>query len=305
MKKNKPIKLLLLICIILVSIFPSACSPQASLLKKKITPQATKFSGAARDDKSNQHVYYRDAAIVLIYHDVDIQECGTAISPQRFARHMTMLDQNGFSVVSLADVTAFVEHGATLPPNAVAITLDDACASNYEVVLPALQARHWPMAIFATVSQIGQTRPNGLRRLNWLELKKMSQAGVLVGSHTYDGHKTWTNQQGRKAYWLTECMANESRQQYRARVLNDLIHSREKLEQTLGQPVVHFAHPFGAYNATTVKLAQQAGYRYIWTTHPVPVRRNSSLSSLGRVSVGIKGTSAEQLKATILKAANN
>lgn len=250
-------------------------------------------------------VYYRDKAVVLLYHDVDKQERGTAISPQRFASHLRMLEENGFSIVSLADIMAFKNEGKSLPVNAVAITLDDACASNYQLVFPSLQARHWPFAVFVTINEIGKTRPNGLGRLNWPAIIKMSRSGVLVGSHTYNGHIMWKDKQGHKAYWLTDPLEMETNQQLKQRVLADLISSRHKLEQELGKSVVDFAPPFGAYNTMTVQLAQQAGYKYIWTTRPIPIRRSSSLTSLGRLSVGIKGMEPAQLKRRILEVANS
>jgi len=304
MQRKSGLHLYLMISIVIFILLPIACiTPSTVLNKDNSFHRAEKSWRGINRPGAGKPVYYRDEAVVLLYHDIDKHECGTAITAQRFASHMRMLAENGFAVVSLADIMAFVEEGKPLPSNAVAITLDDGCASNYQMVFPALQARKWPFAVFVTVSQMGQTRPNGLRRLSWPELINMSHAGVLIGSHTYDGHEKWQNQQGGTAYWLTDRLENESLQSYQARVLNDLRISRQKLELELGRPVKHFAHPFGAYNQRTVNLARQAGYKYIWTTHPTPIRRDSTLTSLGRVSVGIKGTSAEQLKAAILKAA--
>ena len=76
-------------------------------------------------------------------------------------------------------------------------------------------------------------------------------------------------------------------------------------QSKLGKPVLHFAPPYGASNASLEKLALQAGYKYIWTTKKLSIQRSTSLTSLGRVRVGIKGTSAAQVKATILKAAKS
>ena len=53
---------------------------------------------------ANPPIYYRDKAVVLLYHDITPRECGTAISPQRFASHLDMLEESGFSIISLADI---------------------------------------------------------------------------------------------------------------------------------------------------------------------------------------------------------
>lgn len=303
MYRKNQLCLLIIIGFIVIIFLTPACAPQPSPLKTPLTSETNESS--LKNKNLLKPIYYRDEAVVLLYHDVDKRECGTAISPQRFASHLRMLEENGFSIVSLEDIVVFKKGGKSLPVNAVAITLDDACVSNYQLVFPALQSRNWPFAVFVTISEIGKTRSNGLDRLNWPELKKMSRSEVLIGSHTYDGHFMWKDKQGHKTYWLTDRLKEESNQQFQQRVLVDLINARHKLEQELGKPVVDFAPPFGAYNITTVQLAQQAGYKYIWTTRPVPVRRSSSLTSLGRVSVGIKGTSPAQLKLRILEVANS
>ncbi len=298
--------LLLMIGIITIILLVTFGVPQPAPLQKGFFPLISEINQLSYNKKqAEKTVYYRDEAVVLLYHDVDQRECGTAISPQRFASHLQMLEESGFAIVSLADIMAFKNEGKSLPANAVAITLDDACISNYQLVFPALQSRGWPFAIFVTINEIGKTRPNGLDRLNWPALKTMSRSEVLIGSHTYDGHIMWKDKQGHKAYWLTDRLEMESSQQLQQRVLADLTNARYKLEQELGKSVEDFAPPFGAYNSTTVQLAQQAGYKYIWTTRPVPVRRSSSVTSLGRVSVGIKGITPTQLKQRILEVANS
>lgn len=291
--------------IIIVSLLPLACTPWQSPAKKEYPRSAANRSLSPQIKGTAKTVYYHEKAVVLLYHDIDGRECGTAIRRQQFDSHLRMLKESDFNIISLEDIVAFIEQGKSLPANAVAITLDDGCVSNYAEVWPALRSRHWPFSVFVTTSEMGKIRFNGLRRLNWTELKKMSAAGVLVGSHTHNGHKTWKTKDGSQAYWLTNHFENESDQQYQTRVLADLRKSRIKLEQQLGKPVLYFAPPYGACNALLEKLALKAGYKYIWTTKRSSIQRSSSLTSLGRVSVGIKGTSAAQVKAAILTAAKS
>lgn len=295
-----------MIVIIIISLLPLACTSRQSPAKKEYPwPATDQYPAPKTKGATGKTIYYQNQAVVLLYHDIDGRECGTAIRRQRFFSHLRMLEESGFAIISLEDIVAFIEQGKSLPANAVAITLDDGCVSNYAEVWPALQSRHWPFSVFVTTSEMGKIRTNGLRRVNWAELKKMSAAGVLVGSHSDNGHKTRKTMDGSQTYWLTDHFANESSQQYQARVLADLSKSHDQLEQQLGKPVLHFAPPYGASNSSLEKLALQAGYKYIWTTKRLSIQRSSSPTSLGRVSVGIKGTSAAQVKATILKVAKN
>ncbi|HZK86734.1 MAG TPA: polysaccharide deacetylase family protein [Syntrophomonas sp.] len=261
-----------MIVIIIISLLPLACTSRQSPAKKEYPwPATDQYPAPKTKGATGKTIYYQNQAVVLLYHDIDGRECGTAIRRQRFFSHLRMLEESGFAIISLEDIVAFIEQGKSLPANAVAITLDDGCVSNYAEVWPALQSRHWPFSVFVTTSEMGKIRTNGLRRVNWAELKKMSAAGVLVGSHSDNGHKTRKTMDGSQTYWLTD----------------------------------HFAPPYGASNSSLEKLALQAGYKYIWTTKRLSIQRSSSPTSLGRVSVGIKGTSAAQVKATILKVAKN
>ena len=150
------------------------------------------------------------------------------------------------------------------------------------------------------LSDLGQVRPNGLKRLSWPQLKELSQKGVLVGSHTYQGHSSWMDKKGNTKYWLTNLLPGESLAEYELRVTQDLLRSRKLLEKKLGRPLEHFAPPFGAIDPLSTRLAQQAGFNYVWSTDHLPVERHSPPEHLGRVSVGQQGVSPEQLKERIL-----
>lgn len=248
-------------------------------------------------------VYYQNKAIVLIYHNFAQRECGTAITPARFAKHMNMLDQEGFNVVSLDDVVMFVQGKKPLPPNAIAITMDDGYESNYTVAYPLLKKKHWPAAVFVRVSDMGPDRSAGLgnKWLDWPDIKELSQGNVMIGSHSYSGHQFINGTYPKGQAWLASRLANEDQKAYEQRIYADLALSKDILQKKLGTKVEHFAHPFGIYNEAVLDMAKKSDYKYIWTTKREPITRNSSLYSLGRVSVGIGGTTPEQLKNIIIE----
>lgn len=248
-------------------------------------------------------IYYRDRAVVLIYHNFSERECGTAISPNRFAQHLDMLEHEGFNVVSLDDVVMFVQNKKVLPPNAVAITMDDGYESNYTVAYPLLQKKHWPAAVFVVVAKMGFNKSAGMgnKWLDWPNIKDLSQNDVMIGSHSYNGHRFITGKYPKGEAWFTTKLAGEDQTAYEKRIYDNLLLSRNILQQKLHTPMEHFAHPFGFYNHSVVEMAKKTGYKYLWTTKKEPVTANSSLDSLGRVSVGIGGTSPEDLKRIILE----
>lgn len=83
------------------------------------------------------------------------------------------------------------------------------------------------------------------RSLSWDEVVRMSQAGLIVGSHTRT-HSLLTRESP-------------------ARVNEETGGSRAELERRLGTRVQHFVYPDGAFDATTVRAVKAAGYRFAYT----------------------------------------
>jgi len=255
--------------------------------------------------KAKPPVYYQDQAIVLLYHDFCPKERGTAITPERFAAHLDMLDQEGFNIIPLDDVIQFVKGNKKLPPNALAITMDDGYLSNYKVAFPLLKERNWPATFFVKVADTEKSVPSLNKRqwMSWGELQEMSKNNMTVYSHTYDGHSFIRGDYPKGDAWLTSKLPGETEANYQQRIYHDLSLSQQIIKEKLNNTSEHFAYPFGMYNQSVLDACKKAGYKYIWTTQRVPVKANSSLESLGRVSVGIGGTTPEQLKSIILEVA--
>ena len=247
-------------------------------------------------------IYYKDKVVVLLYHNFSQHECGTAISPARFESHLDMLKQEGFHIVSLNDVVAFLNKKEKLPPNAVAISLDDGYQSNYQVAYPMLKKKNWPATIFVIVKNVSETKhPN--KWLSWDQIAEMSRHKISIYSHSYQGHQFISGSFPRGTAWLVGKLPGEKENVYQQRIFDDLLKARQVLQLQLGGQRDSFAIPFGMFNQTVIDMAKKSGYQYIWTTQRVPITASSSPSALGRVSVGRGGTSPEQLKDTILKVA--
>lgn len=240
----------------------------------------TKNNNTAQANRSSNYnkIFYKDKAVVLLYHDINKKECGIAINKARFISHMNMLQREGFNVVSLDDIAAFIEKKKPLPPNAVAITFDDGCISNFSIAHNILKAQGWPYTVFITVSEIGKTRPTGSLRISEIQLIQMRKEGVTLGGHTYNGHFYIFNTSGKMVPWLVGRRPGESVSQYQARLYKDLYKSRQILNKIAGTSIRHFAPPYGVYNSAVVAQAQKAGFKYIWSTQRVPVQSDSSLT---------------------------
>jgi peptidoglycan/xylan/chitin deacetylase (PgdA/CDA1 family) len=66
----------------------------------------------------------------------------------------------------------------------------------------------------------------------------------------------------------------------------EIMMSRQKLEELLGHPVVTFSYPFGKHSDDTVNLLKLAGFKAACTTVPARVAPGDDLYRLGRYTVG-------------------
>ncbi|MDF1822682.1 MAG: polysaccharide deacetylase family protein [Alcanivoracaceae bacterium] len=120
------------------------------------------------------------AGSILMYHHVsETTPAATSVSPDTFARHLQLLEDNAFAVVPLTDLVARVAEG--LPHDRqVAITFDDGYASIAEHALPLLDARGWKAAIFVSVDQIG-----GASMMDLDTLRAAARRGHRILNHGF------------------------------------------------------------------------------------------------------------------------
>lgn len=248
----------------------------------------------------NSPIYYQNRAVVLLYHNFENIECGTAITPERFEQHLDMLEAEGFKVVSLQEIILFLNGKGRLPPNAVSITMDDGHQSNYTVGYKSLEKRHWPGTVFVLIKNTEEAGSNNDQWLNWEQLRIMSRNNIAIMSHSFNGHQFIRGRYPSGDSWFTTRLPGESQAGYQERIYHDLLTARLILQKKLNLPVESFAPPFGIYNQDVIRAAQKAGYKYIWTTTRQAVTSASAPTELPRVSVGRKDTTAQQLKETII-----
>jgi peptidoglycan/xylan/chitin deacetylase (PgdA/CDA1 family) len=117
--------------------------------------------------------------------------------------------------------------------------------------------------------QLGTDPPRPLPRLmmTWEEVRGLARSGHTVGSHTL----THPN-----LAYITE---NEAR--------TELLGAKNKLEQELAAPVIHFSYPCPAlqphWGDRTVRASREIGYRTAVTTNGGLVRRHHDPLSLRRI----------------------
>src|SRR5713226_6390855 len=122
-------------------------------------------------------------ATILCYHIVEYPaDPRMEVSREAFRQQMRYLDMTGYTVVRLRDIYEYsTGKRATLPKNAVAITIDDGWRSTYTEAFPELKKRHFLFTVFIYPQIIGKTA----YALTWKQVKEMADAGVDIESHSY------------------------------------------------------------------------------------------------------------------------
>jgi peptidoglycan/xylan/chitin deacetylase (PgdA/CDA1 family) len=215
---------------------------------------ARPYSPAANDDAP--------AGTVLCYHIVESpQDPRMEIGRDAFRQQMRYLSMTGYNVIPLRQLYDYVTgKRASIPRNAVVITIDDGWRSTYTEVFPEMQKLGFPFTVFIYPRIIGQTS----HALTWKQVKQMADAGVDIESHSFS-HPFLTKRRHatldeRDCYqWLD----------------HELEGSKKAIERETGHTVSFLAYPYGDYDHYLVAACARAGYAAALTCDYGRVRKAS------------------------------
>jgi peptidoglycan/xylan/chitin deacetylase (PgdA/CDA1 family) len=200
--------------------------------------------------------------VILYYHGI------TQTYRHDFARQMQSLRRR--ALVFPANFQGSLPSGK---PN-VAITFDDAYVSVADNALPELAARGFHSTIFVPVGSLGN-HPDWAREDNALSsdevvmsaerIGALSSPLVTLGSHSITHPR------------LSRMNLNDARREIEG--------SRDKLQHLTRGHIRLFAFPYGDHDASTVDLCRTAGYDYVFSIVPQPVKTEESNFVRGRVQV--------------------
>jgi peptidoglycan/xylan/chitin deacetylase (PgdA/CDA1 family) len=189
---------------------------------------------------------------ILLYHSVAAEARPGfkkwVVPAQTFVAHIAYLHDYGYTPITVTHLINLWANGPTnLPSRPVVITFDDGFADFYSTVLPILRKYGFTATLYLTTGFMGQTsrwlaslgesqRP----MLTWSQVRAIAASGIECGAHSRSHPQLDTLSV--KASW------------------DEIVGSKLKLEEYLGQPVETFAYPHGYYNPTVRRLVQEAGF---------------------------------------------
>ena len=125
----------------------------------------------------------------------------------------------------------------------------------------------------------------GGEAITWEQLADMRDNGVDIQAHSAthqdlrEGHNVMLIAGGKRTRTK---LAGPPYQEW---VQNEVVGSKQLLEQRLGIKVNCFAVPFGNYNENVKELARNAGYEAMFTVYGQPITFTSAPDSLGRYAI--------------------
>ena len=253
--------------------------------------------------------HYRDKVAVLMYHNIGQEEETGIITPTRFAKHLDTLLNEGYNVINLDEFRGFLKGEVEVPSNAVLITFDDGYESFYRYAYPLLKEREMSATVFKIVGHVGASGGDQKPKLDWSQMREMIENGMYFQSHTYDSHFfAYIDAEGNKdavlaaRIYLAEEGRNETEEEYRARIYEDLRRSRELLEQGLDVHIDFLVVPYGKKNEKVDEIAREVGLEYIFTVESGLVSVTSDPVNLRRINAGNPDVDGDKLHQLIFRA---
>ncbi len=177
----------------------------------------------------------------------DKQKAGRAIylivPLEKFEEQLQFL-KSTYTVMSFSSMLRHVDSKEPFDSNGVVITFDGSGNFVYRNVYPLLKKYDLPAIVFIQTKTL-----NDKKALTWDQIKEMSNNGIEIGSHSINH------------YHMSKKNENETTEMYEQRLRNELAGSKQFLESKLKKKVEYFAYPYGSYNETVERLAEEAGYK--------------------------------------------
>lgn len=184
---------------------------------------------------------------ILAYHNFDPSVAGSmTMSTARFEEQLKWIKDNGYTVIPLKDLVAYLQgKKSSLPEKSVVITADDGRKSVYQYMLPLVKKYDVPVTLFVYPSSIS----NASYAMTWDQLRELQKTGLFdVQGHTY-WHPNF--KQEKKRLGTAE---------YQKLVDAQLIKSKKVIDEKLGTDINLLAWPYGIYDEYLEHEANKDGY---------------------------------------------
>ena len=177
---------------------------------------------------------------ILKYHRVnDVDQNEATLTVEQFEAQMKFLVDEGYSVISPAELLDAWEGKGSLPQKPVVITFDDGHVDAYKNVFPILQKYNLKATFFVVTDNIN-LYPDCL---TWQQAKEMQDSGLVEIESRTLSNKDLTKIRSRDKLW------------------DQIYGSKQAIEWYLKKPANFIAYPYGMYDLDTEDMSKEVGYR--------------------------------------------
>ena len=182
---------------------------------------------------------------VLAYPNlVAVKSEQTARIVDRFRQQMAFIQAEGYHVVDIHQMIAFMNFKATLPPRAVVLTFDDQSRLFYDLIFPILKSYQLTGTLFISPAAVGKES-----MAKWSQLREMMASGMRIQSRFL------------KADAARLKPSPFPRRSRLTSVVTALAADRIRIEMILSQPCPYLAYPDGQVATLMALVAEKAGYQ--------------------------------------------
>jgi peptidoglycan/xylan/chitin deacetylase (PgdA/CDA1 family) len=212
------------------------------------------------------------SAVVLNYQRFDENRYpDTSVAENQFSAQVETLAGGRYNVIPARDIITALFSGQTLPNRSVAITIDDAYRSAYDVAWPRLKRAGLPFTLFVSTDAIDDGGPGFM---TWDQIRELRDAGVTIGAH------------GAAHLHMPDLTPDE--------IQADIESSVRRIEEELGAPPALFSYPHGEITLAARDAIVAAGFKAAFGQHSGAVNEVLDRHMLPRFSINGKyGTGTE------------
>jgi peptidoglycan/xylan/chitin deacetylase (PgdA/CDA1 family) len=229
----------------------TAAPPPGRDTRAAFEPSSPQEAAAGKPVSTADWKPSRDPVPMLMYHDIaqapaDAPFPELHTSPRDFKAQMDWLDEEGYTAVTMAQVTDAWDGDGELPPKPIVVSLDDGFASHRSDAMPILGKHGWP-GVLNLQAFSGKGLPESAP-ISPAEVEDLLDAGWELGAHSIT-HSDLTTVDA-------------------AQLEDEVALTKKALESQFGVTIDHFCYPAGRYDDAVVAEVKRAGYRTASSTEP-------------------------------------
>jgi peptidoglycan/xylan/chitin deacetylase (PgdA/CDA1 family) len=207
---------------------------------------------------------------VLGYHDFssELKETEMRINTQKFRAQMQLIKDQGLSVISMSDFSAWKQGKKAIPPRSVVITIDDGWSSVYTDAYPILKEFRYPFTVFLYTKYIDVQG----RSMSLSMIKEMQKNGATIGNHSMSHPYPAT----------VKSQLKKGPKSFTAYLEREMGESKLHLEKAFHQKVTTYCYPGGFHTEEMFAMGQKYQYDHMFTVLPGKIKRNTDDRALPR-----------------------